>query len=154
MILVRIRLELVKEFVLNISNENVIYTELHIFTFKALSCLDLTFAASKGVSCDTPPAALFHYHWLLARAGLEQGLVQGWPYPRGPGPAMFKPNGNYFFISSENLTEEWSVLWKYFVCEKKSIKLWLWVIIPNKDQYCMAWVWWTVRNIKIREFWV
>ena len=81
---------------------------MHIFTFKALSCLDLTFAASKGVSLDTPPAAPFHYHRLLAGAGPGPGPVQGWPDPcgLGPGSSMFKPNGNCFFISSGNLTED------------------------------------------------
>ena len=96
-------------------------------------------------------AAPFHYPWLLA------GPVQGWPAwpdPPGPGSSKFKPNGNCFFIScsSENLTEEWSVLWKYFVCEKKSIELWLWVIIPNKDQYCMARVW--MNTPQYKDTWI
>ena len=97
-------------------NDNVIYTEQHIFTFKALSCLDLTFAASKGVSCDPQPA-LFHYHCLLARTRLRcRALSRGGP---SPGLCFNQMATAFVSTSAQKNKSEWSVLWKYLCVRRK-----------------------------------
>ena len=68
--------------------------------------------------------------WYSARCSISLSLAvsgsrayrQGGLIPAlGPGSSMFKPNGNCFFISSENLTEEWSVYCGNTLCVRRKV---------------------------------